>query len=109
MSWDLCLVIDAGGESPAIIEEYEDNITWNLQEMLSKATKLDGFRTLDGMIAKYAIPILDTAIKDMKAKPKIYKKLNPHNGWGTYEVALDSLEKLLCACVENPKATIRIQ
>lgn len=109
MSWNLWLEIDAGGQEPATIDGYEDNITWNLQPMLSKACMVDGFRSLDGMEANKVSDILKNAMNSMDNFPAYYKKLNPENGWGSYEIALDSLRKLYLACLKYPKATVRIQ
>jgi hypothetical protein len=44
----------------------------------------------------------------MKARLEEYQKLNPENGWGSYETALAFLEEIINACEEYPDATIRI-
>jgi hypothetical protein len=108
MSWDLWLEVNAGGEQPATIDGYEDNITWNLQPMLSKALQVDGFRTLDGRLAIDVSVYVNRAIEDMTKHPKEYKKLNPPNGWGSYEVALTALTNLLKVCNKYPGAILRI-
>lgn len=33
---------------------------------------------------------------------------DPDNGWGDYKGALEYLEKLLTACKNHPRATIRV-
>lgn len=55
-----------------------------------------------------SIPTLQFMITDMKAYPEIYRPLNPENGWGNYEGAIQFLEKALNALLENEDSTVRI-
>lgn len=109
MSWNVYLVIDTGGDSPAIVEDIGD-MTWNVAPMYYDIFQPlpGGIRSLDGMVSIDAIPILKTAIENMKNDPKKYKEMNPTNGWGNYEDALHYLNEILNRCCEHPKTTIKI-
>ena len=55
-----------------------------------------------------SIPTLQFMITDMKAYPEIYRPLNPKNGWGNYEGAIQFLEEALDALLENENSTVSI-
>ena len=106
MSYDIHLVIDTGGEYAARVTECRSP-TYNLGPMFALALG-HPIRDLAGQLAKDVTPTLQAAIKSMKAKPAKFKKLNPANGWGSYEGAVSSLEWLLEVCKEHPLATVEI-
>ncbi len=92
------------------IEIYSNNVTYNLSDMYYKAIdKEKGYYKLHEMECKDALPIIKNAIKDLEAKPDEYKKLNPKNGWGTYEGLLRGLKDLEFIAAENPDAIIEVQ
>ena len=107
MSWSVWLEIDTGGEYPAEVCEVGD-MTYNVSPMYFKACPIGGLRDFEKMLARRAVPHLETMIANMKAQPEVYKALNPENGWGNYDVALEFIEKLLDACKKHPKARIAI-
>ena len=92
MSYDITLNINTG------IEDYPvadcGNCTYNISPMHKKAM---GFTLsqLDGKKATEIIPILREGIKNMQDCPAIYKAMNPDNGWGNYEGALEYLQTIL--------------
>lgn len=90
-------------------EIYKDNVTYNLSEMYYKCIdKEKGFKKLDGMNCKEALPIINNAIQDMLNNADEYRKLNPENGWGSYEGLLSSLQEMRNCCENNPDGTISI-
>jgi hypothetical protein len=105
MSYDIQLVIDTGGEYPAAVTDCKSP-TYNLGPMFTMAL---GFplRELDGLAAGDAILPLKNAVNRMKKSPARFKKLNPSNGWGSYEGALESLCWLLEMCKAHPLATVQ--
>lgn len=107
MSYDMQLVINTGGEHPARVTECRSP-TYNLSEMFSLALGGPMREVLDGKKAHDVIGILEKATASMKRAPAKYKKLNPPNGWGSYEGALESLCWLLEMCKEHPLATVQI-
>ena len=91
------------------VEIYEDNVTYNLSKMYYKCIdKEKGFKKLDGMNCKEALPIINNAIQDMLNNADEYRKLNPENGCGSYEGLLSSLQEMRNCCENNPDGTINI-
>ena len=90
-------------------EIYEGNVTYNLADMYYKCIdKEKGFKKLDGMNCKEALPIINNAIQDMLNKADEYGKINPKNGWGSYDGLLKTLQEMRNCCENNPDGTINI-
>lgn len=91
------------------VEIYETNITYNLSKMYYKCIdKEKGFRALNGMNCDKALPILNNAIKDMIENKEEYEKLNPENGWGSYEGLLKRLREMRDCCEDNPDGRFEV-
>ncbi|WP_329114521.1 hypothetical protein [Streptomyces sp. NBC_01353] len=110
MSYDISLhlQIDTGG--PELVDYCADDIgnyTANVSGMWQEAL---GRRLADyhGMTAADAQADLVRAVRDMTTDAAKYEAMNPPNGWGDYEGALDYLTRLRNACLAHPKARIRI-
>lgn len=110
MSYDISLYIqvDTGGPEP--IEYCVDdvgNYTSNVSRMWTDAL---GHRLADlkGKTAGDCTDDLKRAVADMEARPDHYRAMDPPNGWGCYEGALNYLRRLLVACLAHPKAEIHI-
>lgn len=85
------------------VDIYETNITYNLAKMYYKAIGDGlGLKKIKGMTCKEALPIIDNAIKDMIDKKEEYEKLNPSNGWGSYDGLLKDFKDIREICEENP-------
>ncbi len=84
------------------VEIYETNITYNLSKMYYKAIdeKL-GLKKLKGLTCKEVLPIINNAIKDMIDKKEEYEKMNPKNGWGSYDGLLKTFKEICEVCEEN--------
>lgn len=88
---------------------YDTNITYNLADMYYKCIdKEKGFKKLDGMNCKEALLIINNAIQEMLNNADDYRKLNPKNGWGSYEGLLKALQEMRNCCENNPDGTIDI-
>ena len=88
---------------------YDTNITYNLADMYYKCIDKDkGLKKLDGMNCKEALPIINNAIQDMLNNADEYRKLNPKNGWGSYEGLLSRLQEMRNCCENNPDGIIDI-
>jgi len=87
-------------------EELNFNITYNLSEMWHEACPINqkNIMAFDGMSAKNALPVLEATLEELEKNPQKYKKLNPENGWGSYEVLLDTLTAIIIACKKHPEA-----
>lgn len=113
MSYDVRLAVDTGGEELVSVTEYRSP-TYNLAPMFSEALGIDmrdygnGRRFLDGMAAADALPIVTAALSKMALDPEHFRALNPPNGWGSYEGAVEFLQWLQMQCIKHPKATVLV-
>lgn len=107
MSYDVYLKIDTGGKEDAMVEDV-GNMTYNVSGMFYKALGGEGLKGLRGMLAEEAIPVLTKGLVNMLEEKPEYEKLNPPNGWGSYEGAFEFLKNLKDACERHPKAKIEI-
>ena len=107
MSYDIYLDIDTGAGEPQTVVEI-GNYTSNVSPMWREA--LGGVRLRDyhGAPCSEAAGPLAEAVKRMEAEPDEYRKMNPPNGWGDYEGALDYLRRLAEACATHSKCTIYV-
>lgn len=86
-----------------------DSTTYNLLPMYELAGWWkEPSSVLSGTKTSALVPTLKAAIKDMKDRESVYRKLNPPNGWGNYEDALQVTEQLLEACVIHPDGFIEL-
>lgn len=110
MSYDIHLYmeIDTGGDEPADITLADvGNYTSNVAPMWAEALghSLSEFKD---QIAGSCLPALARAIADMETRWEYYRDMNPPNGWGNVDGALEYLRDLHAACTAHPKATIYI-
>lgn len=108
---------------------YDDNITHNLGEMAAEAgiyealwrphrLKKEYYNPEDDYKVEYAfedsvttiaseiIPLLETGLADLKARPEYFKTFDSPNGWGLYKHFVPFVENYLNACKEYPDSTI---
>ncbi|MFE2469763.1 hypothetical protein [Streptomyces mirabilis] len=100
--------VDTGGPEPVRVELADiGNYTSNVHPMWSEALgcSLSDFKESS---AEDALENLQRAVAAMEADRARYEAMNPTNGWGNYEGALDYLRRLRDACASHPKATIHI-
>lgn len=93
------------------VEVFEANITHNLTKMADEAGLYKALWRPDELgidTAKVLIPLLENGLKQLQEDPERFKKLNPENGWGTYEALVSFTERYLEACNEHPDARIYI-
>lgn len=94
--------VDLSIKAKRLVEIYETNITYNLAPMYYKAIDKElGLKKIKGMSCKKALPIIENAIKDMIDNKEEYKKLNPENGWGTYDGLLEKFKEIRNICEDN--------
>lgn len=105
MSYDIYLTINTGKEEVAIIDV--GNYTSNIYGMYYEAFRRD-WKFINGMVAGEALPDIKDAIKHMEKHPDKFKAMNPKNGWGDYEGALQYLKDLANYCEQNPICKIDI-
>lgn len=92
-------------------EVYTANITHNLGNMANKAGVYYALWRPDEknwQLAKEIIKPLEDGLKALKSHPAAFKKLNPENGWGSYDGLVEFVEEYLKACREYPEALIEV-
>lgn len=105
MSYDVCVLVDTGaGEE---LRGEDRNYTYNVSGMFRKAG-IESLNDLEGKKCSDLIPMLSKAADAMKADPEAYRAMNPSNGWGNYEGALEFLCWILEQCQRHPKATLHV-
>ena len=90
-------------------EVFSANITHNLTNMAEEADlyfylwrpEECGKKTAGELL----YPLRD-GLHNLKIDPERFKKLNPENGWGSYEGLIKFVENYLNACYEYPDAEI---
>ncbi len=125
MSYDIWLTGSMGGDGKVCIEE-PGNITYNVDPMFALALDGDADRGIQNggdvvlrrkdpalrrFIGKRAgdpdvIDALLGAVSVMEGEPEKFRALNPPNGWGDYEGAVDYMRRFCLACEQYPDATI---
>jgi hypothetical protein len=93
------------------VEVFDYNITHNLRKMAHEVG-IDSYLWAPEMLkikkAKQLIKPLRKGLKKLKKNPDFYKQFNPENGWGTYKGLVEFIEFYLDACIEFPKAKIKV-
>ncbi|MDR3080970.1 MAG: hypothetical protein LBV60_08580 [Streptomyces sp.] len=110
MSYDISLrmTVDVGDPEPVEFCPADiGNYTSNCHPMWTDALG-HSLSDLKNANAGDSLPALQKAVAAMEADPARYRAMNPKNGWGNYEGALDYLRELRNACAAFPDATIHI-
>jgi hypothetical protein len=136
MSYDVYFEIDTGGGNVVTIDDR--NYTSNVSPMWSKALALPekpwvrdgdqvmghrpngdgtwttspamnhGVRLLHDAPASECAGILAAAVERMTSNPGEYRSMNPDNGWGCYEGALEFLRWMADMAAAHPRSVIRV-
>lgn len=106
MSLDITLI-----ENGEVV--YEANITHNLNKMASTVNEFfyKAIWRPEELDFKYAGDVvyeLRKGVSVLACAPSHLKKLNPENGWGTYEDLLLFVVHYIEACEQYPNATIEV-
>lgn len=104
--------VDLGGPETKWFDVFSADLTHNLAKMASEAGIYKHIWRPDELpdvkCAGDLIEPLTAGVKAMKEDPERFIALNPPNGWGSYEGFLPWVERYLAACVEAPKALIKV-
>jgi hypothetical protein len=90
-------------------EVYHDSITHNLGKMAREAGLYEALwrpEEIGVTTAQQLAPLLRVGLEVLKGHPEKFQRLNPSNGWGTYEGLVQFVQDYLDACLENPDATV---
>jgi len=90
-------------------EVFHRNITHNLGEMAKEAGIYEALWRPDEIgitKAKQLKNILADGFALLSKDPERFKKLNPENGWGTYEQLVEFVGEYCVACISHPDADV---
>lgn len=90
---------------------YDANITHNLGGMADEAGIYQHLWRPDEINitkANELIEPLTAGLSVLKNDPERFKKLNPSNGWGSYDGLVRFVENYLNACVSFPQAEVSV-
>ena len=86
-------------------------LTHNLARMADEAgLYLPLWKPVD-LAIKHANQLIDplrVGLDVLKQDPERFKKLNPANGWGTYDGFVEFVADYLAACEANPDAEVSV-
>jgi len=105
MSLDIILI----ATRPTVI--FDANVTHNLNKMAEAAGVYQALWRPEEIGVTHAADLihpLRTGLLKLKTAPSKYRKLNPANGWGSYDNLVKVVEDLLNACTDNPDATVEV-
>ncbi len=92
-------------------ELFTANITHNLVTMAEAAGIYMHLWRPEEIGIKTAGELMDPLREGYRLlinEPGRFKKLNPSNGWGSYEGLVKFVKNYLAACIENPDAIIEV-
>ena len=92
------------------IEDGWRNYTSNVSGMWHKALGGISLGTLldPEPVAETLVEPLNRAIGEMMESPEVFRQMNPPNGWGDYEGALEFLVWIRDRCMMWPKARVHV-
>lgn len=110
MSLDISLfiLVDTGGKEPNHLTLASSNMTHNVSTMWRLVGVYDALYESHGKLAGDYVDALNAGIDSMKEKIDECRVLNPSNGWGDADSALDWLIAWRDECDMHPKATIDV-
>lgn len=110
VSYDVHFSAVVDGHEVCVFEA--GNHTSNCSPMWAKALRSAGCEVwpseLNGKRAGEYAKRLEQAVAHMAQHPDEYRPMNPTNGWGSYETALEYLSKIADGAREFPSSTIRV-
>lgn len=112
MSYDVYFEINTGAGEAADVGWR--NYTTNAGPMWRRALGTESVATLADVIRQHPKatdlgPIVRAAVTSMRnAGQAAYADLEPGNGWGNYEGALNYLEWIADMCERHPGCTVRV-
>jgi len=90
---------------------FAANVTHNLGEMAAKADLYQALwrpEEIGATLARHITPLLKRGLAKLEAQPDEMRRLNPPNGFGTYEYLVFFTRKYLAACEAHPEAHIKV-
>jgi hypothetical protein len=84
MSYDISFRVKVQDKDIYVgVGHCEANTTWNVREMIVKATGLEWVNEASNGYCKDVIPKIEAGLKELTKHPENYKPYESPNGWGT--------------------------
>lgn len=90
---------------------FDCNITHDLNRMAEEAGIYQHLWRPEELGITHAIQLIEPLTRGLdllESDPERFKKLNPSNGWGTYEGLVSCVRAYLDSCIANPDAEIYV-
>lgn len=106
MGADYYFEADVGGKERI---EIADGVyfTYNLGPMFREAYPGWEWRMIAEKQLKDIEPLMKQIRDTLLSDPPRFEKLNPSNGWGSYEAMLEGINRILEYCERMPEAWVR--
>ncbi len=86
MSYDISFKVKAAGTNQYIyVGDCNANITWNVRNIIVRATGLEWRNEENNGLCKAVLPHIYDGLAELHKNPSKYKKYESPNGWGTVE------------------------
>ena len=86
MSYDIDFRVKVDGLDKYVpVGNCDANITWNVREMIEKATGLEWINEANNGLCKDVVPKIAHGYSELCCFPEKYEKYESPNGWGTVE------------------------
>lgn len=92
-------------------EVFEANVTHNLAKMAAESGIYGHLWRPEEVGVETAANLIEPLTEGLallRSDPERFKKLNPSNGWGSYDGFVSWVERYLEACKENPDAKVSV-
>jgi len=86
------------------IDDENFNYTYNVAGMWYSAVPDAGIRVIYGLSGKDAAPLLRGIWNHMVENHIEMRKMEPNNGWGSFDGALGFINDLVMASLRNPES-----
>ena len=106
MSYDISLKVKVQDVDKYINVADGGNCTWNVRELIEKASGWEIKNEENNGTAEDMIPMLKQGIANLSERPNDYKQYEASNGWGTVESTLRFFRGMLDTCEEHPYAYV---
>ena len=90
-----------------LLGEWQGNVTYNLSPMIREVFVIP-LRDMYGVTGYQISHCLKVSIQSMVFKQEKLEKLNPSNGWGSYDVLFNFILDLKKACDEYPNERLKV-
>lgn len=98
MSYDISFRVKVEGIDKYVeVGQCDANTTYNVREMIVKATGLEWHNCANNGLCIDIIPHIEKGYGELTKHPQKYKQFEASNGWGTVESTMQFFERIISA------------